>query len=281
MDGISRDPEYAFKVLKAEALEYCELQFVWDKEIGEQTSEELKRLKKLADSYNIKVSCLTRHIFRGLNVLDVDVSSSSYRKQIDYLKYIMDIADLFNTRNVRCLTFNKQIITWGFNGAEQWNANNNAAWNKFIDLMREPAEMAEKRHHDIVIETVTNGMVTSGYLARKAIDDIGSPNVKALWDPMNSLFYADVPYPDAYDFLCGYIGEVHIKDGVVNIPQSTLQYRELGTGDMKPYLENIAAHLKNDYNGVVVLEGVYRPDGGTFEDGFHASLPLFKKLFSG
>jgi hypothetical protein len=49
---------------------------------------------------------------------------------------------------------------------------------------------------------------------------------------------------------------------------------------MAPYLEDIAGALKRDkYQGVVSYEGVYRPDDGTFEDGFRESLPAFKQLF--
>lgn len=49
---------------------------------------------------------------------------------------------------------------------------------------------------------------------------------------------------------------------------------------MAPYLGGIAAALKRDkFQGVVSLESVYRPDNGTFEDGFKQSLPTFEKMF--
>ena len=49
---------------------------------------------------------------------------------------------------------------------------------------------------------------------------------------------------------------------------------------MAPYLEDIASSLKKDgYQGVVSLEIVYRPENGTFEDGFRECLPAFKALF--
>jgi sugar phosphate isomerase/epimerase len=52
----------------------------------------------------------------------------------------------------------------------------------------------------------------------------------------------------------------------------------LGQGDMAPYLDDIFTSLKRDgYRGVVSYESVYRPDGGTFEDGFRESLPVLKK----
>ena len=59
-----------------------------------------------------------------------------------------------------------------------------------------------------------------------------------------------------------------------------LNFKELGTGHIAPYLENIAKALREDnYQGVISYESVYSPEGGSFEDGFRASLPLFKKLF--
>ena len=49
---------------------------------------------------------------------------------------------------------------------------------------------------------------------------------------------------------------------------------------MAPYLEGLAGALKKDeYQGVVSLESVYRPDNGTFEDGFRECLPVLKNLF--
>jgi len=49
---------------------------------------------------------------------------------------------------------------------------------------------------------------------------------------------------------------------------------------MKPYLKGIAGALKKDnYQGVVSYESVYRPNNGTFEDGFRESLSVFKELF--
>ena len=54
----------------------------------------------------------------------------------------------------------------------------------------------------------------------------------------------------------------------------------LGEGDAAPYLEDIATALKRDnYQGIISYESVYRPDGGTFEDGFRTCIPAFKKIF--
>jgi sugar phosphate isomerase/epimerase len=65
-----------------------------------------------------------------------------------------------------------------------------------------------------------------------------------------------------------------------DIAKATVEFCELGEGEMAPYLEDIGEALKRDgFKGVVSYESVYRPDGGTFEDGFRASVDKFKKIF--
>jgi sugar phosphate isomerase/epimerase len=124
-------------------------------------------------------------------------------------------------------------------------------------------------------------MITSAVLARKFIDDMGSGNLKLMWDPANTLYCGEVVYPDGFDALRGgYISHVHMKDCRVDIPGAAVWQCELGTAQMAPYLEGIAAGLKEEnYDGVVSLESVYHPDGGTYEDGFRASVGRFKEIF--
>ena len=55
-DGISQDAETAFRTLKEHGLEYAELQFVYEKEIGEQTPEEVKKIKDLISRGRLPIS---------------------------------------------------------------------------------------------------------------------------------------------------------------------------------------------------------------------------------
>ena len=55
-DGISRDFEHALTVMDEFNLEYAELQFLWDKEVGYLESQEVKNAKELLDKYGKKVS---------------------------------------------------------------------------------------------------------------------------------------------------------------------------------------------------------------------------------
>ena len=42
-DGINTDLEHALRVMNETVVEYAELQFIWDKEIGDQTEDEIQK----------------------------------------------------------------------------------------------------------------------------------------------------------------------------------------------------------------------------------------------
>ncbi len=278
-DGISTDLEHALRVMNETGIEHAELQFVWDKEIGDQTEEEIQRIKKLVAQYNVKVPCITRHNFVGLPVMTTEPEDEAYQKHLAGLKRCIKIAKELGTDLVRVMSCRKEMIIFGSNGAEKWVAST-GAWEKLLKLMEAPVKLAEEEGITLAVETGNNAMVTSGWLGRKLIDDLRTEHLKIIWDIPNTLYCTEVPFPDAYEEIREYIAHIHIKDCQANISRATVRFCPLGEGDMAPYLEDIASALRNDgYQGVVSLESVYRPDKGTFEDGFRECLPVFKDLF--
>ena len=278
-DGISKDLEHALTVMKETGLEYAELQFVWDKEIGDQTPEEIQKIKALITQYGVKVPCITRHNFVGLPVMTTTSEDEAYQKHFAGLTRCIHIAKELGAGLVRVMSYRKEMIIFGYNGAEQWVAST-GAWDKLLKLMEAPVKLAEDEGITLAVETGNNSMITSGYLARKFIDDLGSKHLKVIWDIPNTLYCTDIPYPDGYEEIKDHIGHIHIKDCKADIARATVRFCPLGEGDMAPYLEDISKALKKDnYQGVISLESVYRPDDGTFEDGYRECLPAFKRLF--
>jgi len=277
-DGISRDLEYALKVMAEERVEYAELQFIWDKEVGDQTPEEIRRIRDLVAQYGVNVSCISRHNFAGLLVMATEPEDEAYKKHLEGLKRCIDMAKGLGTDLVRIMSCRKEMIIFGYNGAEEWVAST-GSWDKLLKLMEAPVRLAEDEGVTLVVETGNNAMITSGYLAKKLIDDLGTEHLKILWDIPNTLYCTEVPYPDAYEEIKDCIGHIHIKDCKADIARATVRFCPLGQGDMAPYLEGIAGALKRDgYQGVISIESVYRPDNGTFEDGFREVLPVLREL---
>jgi sugar phosphate isomerase/epimerase len=279
-DGISRDLEHALQVMTEAGLEYAELQFVWDKEVGDLDDEQMARVLELVDRYGVKVPCITRHNFVGLLVGEVEVGDPIHQSRMDALQRCIDMAKALDTKLVRIMSFRKEMILFGYNGAEDWNASK-GAWDKLQRLLAPAVRLAEQNDITLVVETGNNAMITSAVLGRKLIDDMGSDHLKLLWDPANTLYCNEVVYPDGFEALRGgYLGHLHIKDSRVDIAGAAVWQCQLGTAQMAPYLEGIAAGLaRDDYDGVVSLESVYHPTGGTYEDGFRASVGRFIELF--
>jgi len=280
-DGISRDFEHALRVMTEAGLEYAELQFLWDKEVGDLNDDELSKAQSLIEKYNVRVSCVSRHNFAGMLVGAVEVGDANHRKHMEGLKRCIDLAKAVSCNLVRIMSFRREMILSGTSGAEHWIVSK-GSWEKLVELLRPAVALAEDEDVTLVLETGNNAMITSGYLGRKLLDEMGSQRLKILWDPGNSLYACEPTYPDGYEALdVDGIGHIHIKDCVVDMPKATVHFCEMGAGQMAQYFEPLATALKRDgYAGGISLESVYRPEGGNFEAGFRASVETFKELFA-
>ena len=276
--GISQDLEHALAVMTETRVRYAELQFVWDKEVGDHSPEDIQRIKELLAGYKVKVSCISRHNFAGLPVMTTEPEDEPYRRHLEGLKRSIAMAKALGSDLVRIMSCRKEMIIFGYNGAEKWVAST-GAWDRLLRLMEAPVRLAEEEGVTLVVETGNNAMITSGYLARKLVDDLGSKRMRILWDIPNTLYCTDVPYPDAYEEVKDYLAHIHIKDSVIDIARATVRFCPLGEGGMAPYLQDILSALeRDDYQGVVSIESVYRPDNGTFEDGYRQTLPVLRDL---
>ena len=279
-DGISLDLEHALRVMQKNGLNQAELQFLGDKEVGDLSADELMKTKQLVDQYDMQVSCISRHNFAGLGVHEVTVGDTNYNHHMDKLKQCIEMAQQFNAPLVRIMSFRKEMVLFGEDGAEKWNVSA-GAWEKLVELMGPVVELAEKENIMLVVETGNNAMITSCFLGCKLIDDLGTEHLKILWDPANALYCGENPMDTFNSMSEGYLGHIHMKDVNVAIHQASIKCVALGKGQMAPYLSQIAKKIREmDYKGAISLESVYRPKNGNFEDGFHSSITLFKELFS-
>jgi len=279
-DGISLDLEHALRVMQKNGLNQAELQFLGDKEVGDLSADELMKTKQLVDQYDMQISCISRHNFAGLGVHEVSVGDTNYNHHMDKLKQCIGMAQQFNAPLVRIMSFRKEMVLFGEDGAEKWNVSA-GAWEKLVELMGPVVELAEKENIMLVVETGNNAMITSCFLGCKLIDDLGTEHLKILWDPANALYCGENPMDTFNSMSEGYLGHIHMKDVNVAIHQASIKCVALGKGQMAPYLPQIADKIKQmNYKGAISLESVYRPKNGSFEDGFHSSITLFKELFS-
>jgi sugar phosphate isomerase/epimerase len=280
-DGISRDLKHAVDVMDEFGLEYAELQFVGETEVGDHTAREIAEIKALLEGRGKPVSCLSRHVFAGMTTANKP-GDELHTKHMDALKRVMEMAHIVGSPLVRIMTNKKEQILWGSGGAEKWNVAK-GAWDATLPLIAPAVELAKAEGLTLVVETGNGTMVNSSYTGRKLIDDLDAKGtLKVLWDPANNCWCHERAYPEGYEELRnGYLGHVHIKDVLVDTPRATLEVRRMGEGQLADLFQPMADALRADeYDGVISFESVYHPGNGDFEAGFRDCIDRFKEIFA-
>ena len=280
-DGISRDLAHSVSVMNEYGLDYAELQFVGDKEVGDHSKSEIKEMDSLLRDHNKKVSCLSRHIFAGMTK-ENKAGDELHTHHMDSLKRVIEMAHFIGSPLVRIMTPKKEQILFGSHGAEKWNVAH-GAWDAMLPLIAPAIDLARQENIKLVVETGNGTMVNSNYTGRKLIDDLKAKDVlQILWDPANNCWCHERAFPDGYiEAQNGYIGHIHIKDVKVDTPRATLEVRPMGEGQLADQFAPMAKALRDDdYQGVISFESVYHPGNGNFEAGFRQNIDKFKSLFA-
>jgi len=280
-DGISRDLDHALSVMDEFDLDYAELQFINDKEVGDMDRAERASALELIKRHEKKVSCISRHLFAGMPMATSKPGDELHTKHMDALKRCIDMAHEFDCPLVRIMTGKKEMILWGLNGAEKWNVAH-GAWDAQLPLIAPAVELAKQEGITLVVETGNGTMVNSCYTGRKLIDDLNAKDtLKVLWDPANNCWCGETAYPDGYEELRGgYLGHIHIKDVIADAPRATLEVRPMLGGQLADQFQPMADALRADaYDGTISFESVYHPGNGNYEEGFRQNIGVFKQIF--
>ena len=120
-DGISREFEHSLAVMNEFGLDQAELQYLWDKEVGDLNDSEINRVQDLTKAHGVEVSCISRHIFGGILIGELETDGQVYREQIEALRRCIEMAKALDCPLVRLMSFRKEMILFGSHGADQWN----------------------------------------------------------------------------------------------------------------------------------------------------------------
>ena len=280
-DGISHDLDRALDVMLAHGLREAELQYVDGVEVGDLDGPAVRRARASLRDREVVVSCVSRHLFAGMTMADSAPGDALHRRHMDALARCIETARELDCPLVRIMTGRKEQILWGSHGAERWNVAT-GAWDAQLALLAPAVELARAEGTTLVVETGNGTMVNSCRTAKRLIDELDAKDVlRVLWDPANACWAHELAWPDGLACLAGgYLGHVHVKDVLVDVPGATLEVRPLGEGQLGPLLPAIAAALREDgYAGSISFESVYHPGDGDFEAGFRLNANRFRALF--
>lgn len=278
-DGISRDLTHALEVMDEFDLDFAELQFVWDKEVGDLDADERRRVRDLLRAHGKPVACISRHVFAGMP-MTTRPGDEIHERHMAGLARCIEMAQELDCPLVRIMSGRKEMILSGRHGAEVWNVAK-GAWDALPPLIEPAVRLAEREGVTLVVETGNGTMVHSAFMGRRLCEAIGSGHLKVLWDPANACYAHERAFPDGYEMLRGgFLGHLHIKDVQVDTPRAHLEVREMGKGQLADQFQPLADALRTDgYAGVVSFESVYHPGNGDFEAGFRACIDRVRAIF--
>ena len=120
-DGISRDFEHALTVMKrgragkrgttvplGQGGRRLEVTLNWS------------LVQRLVEQYEVNVSCISRHNFGGLLVGQTEIGDEVHTRHMQALKRCIDMAKTLDCDLVRIMSFRREMILFGSDGAENW-----------------------------------------------------------------------------------------------------------------------------------------------------------------
>ena len=254
-------------------LQFMEVSSFGDQKVSGLGDREVSELKAGLDDNGIAVSCISPTVFFNLPLRaapDERGYWGSYVEHMEALRRSIDIAHRLGTRIVRVFGFKTETFLDPPLTGDHWPL--------LVEKFREAVELAEKEDVTLAVETCFFNNIGTCTLARRLMDDLGSPNFKVLWDIVNCLYYGETVFPDAFEMIKDDIVHIHLKDGHPDAANMTFRMCPLGEGDVQRYPEIFAALKQRDYTGGMSLECEFVPPGGTLADALRESLAGFRKL---
>jgi sugar phosphate isomerase/epimerase len=245
-DEISQDFEHALEVMGEYGCTGFELRSVWDTSVHNLTDDQVNEVKAIMGRIGFECYNIAGPVFK----CDID-SEQERSEHLKILARCIEVARMLNTRSVRAFTF------WRKGGDEL-----EERWHSLRDFFRPAVAMAEGGGVTLAVENEHDTFIGSGAVLRRFIDQLGSENLRVIWDPCNVVFdYDSEPvFPDGYEAVKDLICLVHVKDSVRIEEERTARCVPVGEGEAG-LKELFKALMRDGYTGYLSLETHWRPEG--------------------
>ena len=263
----------SLRTIRDLGLGYVEVSSFGDQKVSDLSRTEVDELKAALDENGISVSCVSPMIFFNLPLhAEPDERSywGSYNEHMEALRRSIDIAHRLGTSMVRVFGFKTETMLDPPLTGDHWPL--------LVEKMRKAVQVAESEEVTLAVETCFFNNIGTCALARRLMDDLGSPNFKVLWDVVNCLYSGETVFPDAFELVKDDIVHIHLKDGHPDPANMRFPMCPLGEGAVQSYPEIFSALQERNYTGGMSLECEFTPPGGTLADALAQSLERFRKL---
>lgn len=266
-DEIDPDLGRALDVMAEYGVTGAELRGIGGVNISEASDDDWARAKSLLDARGVAVAAIASPFYKcplpgaapagPLGPMH-SASARGLGEQISVLERCLRAAAFFGTPLVRTFSFWKD------------GPLSPAQEEAIVDAYAEPARLAEAAGVTLVIENEHACCLGTGAQTARVLEEIGSPAVRAVWDPGNALMAGELPYPTGYAAIKDFVAHVHIKDAAVPPGGGEPVWAVVGGGQID-FAGQFAALRRDGYGGWLSLE-THWDGGGTKEASSRASL---------
>ncbi len=241
-DEISQDLEVAATMASDYNLDAVELRNLWGSRTDELDEAGVARAKGILARHGLAVAAIAAPFLKAKLGDDAE-----YRDHLEIFRRSCQAAHRFGTPLVRSFTFWKDQPL-------------DAVYGRILAAFAEPIKIAEAEGTTIAVENEASTFIATGEQLARFLADLGSPRVRALWDPGNAYFddLHEQAYPVGYRAVRDQIVHVHIKDCAANPETGKLEWVVLGKGEVD-VAGQLWALAEDGYEGYVSLETHYRP----------------------
>lgn len=248
-DEVSQDFQTVVDVAKEFNLDSIEIRSVWDKPPQDLTDEDIDKMKQILAPTGIKIIGVASPFYK------CDIDNPEERKEhIGIFRQCVKLVHAFDARIIRSFAF------WKTERTEE-------LWDEILSSYDEPKRIAEDEGIIIGMENEASTSLATAKLTRRFIDDIDSPNIRAIWDPANEAYAegGEKSYPDAYNRLKDVMIHVHAKDAAPNPETGEMESVPVGDGIIG-WQQQLQALVDDGYDGHICLETHWRPTSALSED---------------
>lgn len=241
-DEISQDLDVAIGVAKEYKCDAVEVRSVWDTGVHKMTDAQVEEIKRKTGEAGLAICCL---------------GTPFYKCELDKPEEITDHHEILR----RCCGVAHKLGTNLVRGFAFWRHGSHVpVWNQIKENFDKPLEILKAEGITMVLENEASTYLGTGAVTAQFLEEINSPNLKAVWDPCNVLFDFDeeeTPFPNGYNALKKHMVHFHLKDAE-RIGPGEARCVRIGEGQID-YRGQLKALIEDGYTGYVSLETHWRP----------------------
>ncbi len=244
-DEISHDLERACRIAREFGAQGVELRGVWNTNCSQLTNGQVREVKRIIRDQGMVV-CSLASPFGKCHLED----SAEVASHMEILRWCCDIALELECPIVRGFAFFDPQKT------------PEKPWSRMLKAYEPVPAILGEKGLILGLENEASCYVGTAPHTRLFLDKLGSPRIKAVWDPANHVRdkgARDLPcFPEGYELVKKDIVHVHVKDAAPQ-PGGTAAVVFLGMGICR-WPEQLQALKRDGYTGFLSLETHLTPE---------------------